>query len=531
MVEKFFGKEIDFPSAFCYILSKYNSFSSLDEKKTSLPKLEIGQTDYSTPQALGSFTQKESCEKRLSMKRKKILAFFFASSLILVASACVSKPQMSVILNDFHNPSQILKEVTAKEGKGDYYLLRDEGYSLRIIYLCANRIYNFVDDPDKNPILVSLQPLLDSQVEKKLSPEDRKRVWACREQRVREEQFQVEERKKRLIEERKKLAQELSAAFKERNNIIDELEFKEKLFQQRKRQLELEEERRRVEEERHQRQLVKAEEEQRRKIEEERKIRAYKAGEKEKEVLSPLPPSIPERGIFLVMKDASVHEAAKNNSRIEGQVRKYDLFEVFKSQRDEHKMTWYQVLLSERFISKREKKVGWSPEEKSFWAKNKLLAWVYPGDLSKINTTKPLKLNVEEIQFTGIKLALPKKNPFYEVIYEITDEYIEKSMGWVKEQDGIRRPDKHMDEMMDLLNKLAHTLWPIKIQNDILRGFIRTGFTSEQIVLSWGPPDHVNTTRTFLGTHEQWVYGEKPFPKAYVYFEDGAVKSWEFLKR
>ncbi len=465
------------------------------------------------------------------MKRKKGLVFFFASFLILVASACAPKPKMSILFNDFQNPSQTFNQVIGKEGKGDYFLLRDEGYSLRIIYLCANKVYNFVDDPDKNPILVGHQPLLDSQVEKKLSPEDRKRVWSCQEQGVREEQFQVEERKKRLIAARENLAKELSAAFKEQKSILDEIEFKKELFQQRKRQLELEEERRKAEEERRQRRLVKAEEEQRRKIEEERKIRSYKAGEKEKEVLSPLPPPIPERGIFLVMKDASVHETAKNNSRVEGQVRKYDLFEVFKSQRDEHKMTWYQVLLSERFISKREKKVGWSPEEKSFWAKNKLSAWVYPGDLSKINTTKPLKLNVEEIQFTGIKLAPPKKNPFYEVIYEITNEYIEKSMGWVKDQDGIRRHDKNMDEMMDLLNKLAHTLWPIKIQNDILRGFIRTGFTSEQVVLSWGPPDHVNTTRTFLGTHEQWVYGEKPFPKAYVYFEDGAVKSWEFLKR
>ncbi len=465
------------------------------------------------------------------MKRKKSLAFFFASLLILVESACAPKPKMSLLLNDFQNPSQTFNEVMAKEGKGDYYLLRDEGYSLRIIYLCANRIYNFVDDPDKSPILVSHQPLLDSQVEKKLSSEDRKRLWVCREQRVREEQFQVEERKKSIVEERKQIAKEFSASLKERDRIIAEIEFKKKLFQQRKRQLELEEERRRAEEERRQRQLVKAEEEQRRRIEEERKIRAYKAGEKEKEVLSPPSPPIPESGIFLVMKDASVHETARNNSRIEGQVRKYDLLEVFNSRRDENEITWYQVLLGERFISKKEKKVGWSPEEKSFWVKNKLLAWVYPGDLSKINTTKPLRLNVEEIQFTGIRIAPPQKNLFYEVTYEIINEYIEKSMGWVKEQDGIRRADKNIDEMMELLKKLARTLWPIKIQNDILRGFIRTGFTSEQVVLSWGPPDHVNTTKTFLGTHEQWVYGGKPFPKVYVYFEDGAVKSWEFLKR
>ena len=175
--------------------------------------------------------------------------------------------------------------------------------------------------------------------------------------------------------------------------------------------------------------------------------------------------------------------------------------------------------------------MGWAPEEKSFWVKNKLLAWVYPGDLAKINTTKPLKFNAEEIQFTGIKGSPTQKNPFYEVIYEINAEYIEKSVGWVKEVDGIRRADKNMDEMIDLLKKLAETLWPIKIQNDILRGFIRAGFTSGQVVLSWGPPDHINTTRTLLGVHDQWVYGKKPFPKAYVYLENGVVKGWEFLKK
>jgi len=84
--------------------------------------------------------------------------------------------------------------------------------------------------------------------------------------------------------------------------------------------------------------------------------------------------------------------------------------------------------------------------------------------------------------------------------------------------------------MRTLLNDLSKTLWPIRIQEDVLRGFIRQEFTREQVVLSWGRPDHVNTTRTLVGIHEQWVYGEPPFPKSYVYFENGLVKSWEFIK-
>ena len=85
--------------------------------------------------------------------------------------------------------------------------------------------------------------------------------------------------------------------------------------------------------------------------------------------------------------------------------------------------------------------------------------------------------------------------------------------------------------MIELLKKLAKTLWPIKIQTDILHGVLRVGFTPEQVVLAWGRPDHVNTTRTLMGIHDQWVYGKKPFPKAYVYLENGVVKSWEFLKK
>jgi hypothetical protein len=465
------------------------------------------------------------------MKRRKWFSSFFAPFLILTAVGCAPKPQNSILLKALQNHSQAVQEVLTKEGKSDYSLLRDEGYSLRLIYLCANRIYNFVDDVDNGQILVSLQPLLDSQVEKKLSPADRQRIWVCREQEVREAQSQVEERKKVLIEERNLLAKAVLTALNERDRIIAEIESRKKLAEQREqRQLQIEEELRRAQLER-QRQVRKAEEEERKKFEEERKIKAYRAGEKEKEVFPPLLPSITESGIFLVMKDANVYEAAQNTSKIQAQVRKYDIFEVIKSQRDENEITWHQVLLGERFISRREKKVGWTPEEKSFWVKNKLLAWVYPGDLSKINTIKPLKLNLEEIQFTGIKVSPLQKNHFYEVLYDMNYEYVEKSIGWVKDLDGIRRVDKNMDEMIDLLKKLANTLWPIKIQNDILGSFIRVGFTSEQVELSWGPPEHVNTTRTILGVHAQWVYGKKPFSKAYVYFENGVVKSWEFLKK
>jgi hypothetical protein len=163
--------------------------------------------------------------------------------------------------------------------------------------------------------------------------------------------------------------------------------------------------------------------------------------------------------------------------------------------------------------------------------KNKLLAWVYPVDLAKVQTARPFRLSVEHIQFTGKKASISPKDTLYEVIYEVNTELTEKTLGWIDESSGIRRSSKNKEEMIKLFQDLSRTLWPLRIQNDILAGNIRIGFTPEQVMLSWGKPDHINTTRTLVGVHEQWVYGESPFPNSYVYFENGLVKSWEFLKR
>jgi hypothetical protein len=346
------------------------------------------------------------------------------------------------------------------------------------------------------------------------------------ERKVREQQARIEEMKRQLIEERVRLAKELRSTWLERDRIVAEIEKRKKLEAQRLRRME--EERRRAEGERGRR----LEEEQQRKAEEERKVKIYKAGEKG-DFLSPasLPSKVPEGGILLVMKEAAVHEEAKRTSKILAKSKKYDIFEVTNSKKDENGVLWYQIILSERVISEKGRRYGWSPEERSFWVRNKLLAWVYPADLAKVQTAKPFKLKVEDIQFTGEKASISSKDTLYEVIYEANAELTEKTLGWIDASSGIRRSSKNKEEMIKLLQELSRTLWPLRIQNDILAGNIRVGFTPEQVMLCWGKPDHINTTRTLVGVHEQWVYGENPFPKSYVYFENGLVKSWEFLKR
>jgi len=49
---------------------------------------------------------------------------------------------------------------------------------------------------------------------------------------------------------------------------------------------------------------------------------------------------------------------------------------------------------------------------------------------------------------------------------------------------------------------------------------VRIGMTQEEVLdSSWGRPQHINTTTTKYGTHEQWVYDGRN----YLYFEDGIL--------
>lgn len=464
------------------------------------------------------------------MKGKTNL-YFLLTFLSLWPLSCAPKVATSILIKDVAHPPPLIQKIIAQEGKVDYFLLQDEGYSWRLIFLCANKVYNLVDDPPHKPVLVSFHPILGSEVEGKIPPLDRIKIWACLESKVREEQTKQAEIKKIIIAERKRVAEEIQRLRAEQERIKKESAEREKILAQ---QRQIAEKRRLAEAE----VLIKQQqqdEEERKKSEEEKKVKHYRAREKEpddnhqKETPTPLP--ITETGTFLVMKDAPVYEMPKKSSRLLTRVKKYDLFEVLNTSRDNYGNQWHQVLLGERIVSKKGQKSGWTPEEKGFWIKHRLMAWVYPGDITKINTAKPLKLAADEIHYTGKKVTLPDKSQFFEVVYEFNVTYPEKVAGWIEDPNGIRRPDKNIEEMMELMKKLAFTLWPLRIQNEILRGYIRVGFTPEQVILAWGKPNHINKTRTFLGVHEQWVYGEKPFPKAYVYFENGIVKNWEFFKR
>ncbi len=495
-------------------------FNSTGEKKIPLSHPKIGQENLPSLQTI-----RAQAGKKIPAKIGKTFFFIFLVLFSFSSLSCSSKPPASILFRDPLDTPRIVQETFAKEGKSDYFLLSDEGYSFRLIYLCENRVLNFIEEPPRNPILVSIQPILDTPVENGLSPDDRRRIWACMERKVCEEKSRFEELKSRLIRERVQLEKELQLAGAEKNRILAESAEKKRF--ETERQQRIEQEKRRAEEER----LRKAAEEQRKIAEEERKIKYYKTGEREDSTPpSSSPLKITESGVFLVMKEARVYEGPRDNSKVLSKGEKYDLFEVINSKKDDSGNQWHQIILGERVISNKGKKYGWSPEERSFWLKNKLSVWVYPADIENINNVRPLRLKIDDIQFTGKMANTPQKIPYYEVILGMNAPSKEEILGWIEEKTGIRRGTKTKEEMRNLLKDLSKTLWPMRIQDDILRGYIRQGFTREQVVLSWGRPDHVNTTQTLVGIHEQWVYGESPFPKSYVYFENGFVKSWEFFK-
>jgi len=132
-----------------------------------------------------------------------------------------------------------------------------------------------------NPVLVSIQQVLDTPVEKRLSADDRIRVWACIERKVWEERSRVEESKTRLVRERIGLENQIQKTAAEKEKILAAIEERKRLEAERQRRQELE--RRRAEEER-QRKLAG---EARKVSEEDQRIRFYKSGGQEVLLLPP----------------------------------------------------------------------------------------------------------------------------------------------------------------------------------------------------------------------------------------------------
>lgn len=68
--------------------------------------------------------------------------------------------------------------------------------------------------------------------------------------------------------------------------------------------------------------------------------------------------------------------------------------------------------------------------------------------------------------------------------------------------------------------------FPPDIQRCISEKKVQIGMSTEQVILSWGRPEHINRSVGKWGEHEQWVYGS-----TYLYFENGIMTSFQDSRR
>jgi len=93
-----------------------------------------------------------------------------------------------------------------------------------------------------------------------------------------------------------------------------------------------------------------------------------------------------------------------------------------------------------------------------------------------------------------------------------------------KNKEGIEIK-QHEKEIRDTYRKTLVEKYGTNKADDILKGKLFPGITSDEAERSWGYPDDKNVTTYEFGVHEQWVYEGKDYKNRYLYFEDGILKT------
>ena len=201
------------------------------EKGYPVSQFKTRQAGNRPTQAMDASTAEKNLEKDPVRTMIRFVKILFPPFILLTLSLCGCSPQAktSYLIRDMENPPRVIQDTFSAKGKSDYILLDDDGYAFRLVYLCENRVYNFTEEPEKNFLLTSFQPILDTPVERKLSGDDRRRIWACLERKVWEEQSRVVELKRRVTEERLRLESDLPPILLEQNRIRAEMEEKKKV--------------------------------------------------------------------------------------------------------------------------------------------------------------------------------------------------------------------------------------------------------------------------------------------------------------
>ena len=58
---------------------------------------------------------------------------------------------------------------------------------------------------------------------------------------------------------------------------------------------------------------------------------------------------------------------------------------------------------------------------------------------------------------------------------------------------------------------------------------VQIGMTENQVLLSWGYPNDINSYSSSFGSSKQWIYGDVLKGATYLYFKNGKLESWQKL--
>lgn len=87
-----------------------------------------------------------------------------------------------------------------------------------------------------------------------------------------------------------------------------------------------------------------------------------------------------------------------------------------------------------------------------------------------------------------------------------------------RREEHARNARRQADALAARIDRLTAKGWPRQFVELIVAKQLTIGMSAEMVRESWGRPDHVNSTLTSAGTHEQWVYATR-----YVYLENDTV--------
>lgn len=57
-------------------------------------------------------------------------------------------------------------------------------------------------------------------------------------------------------------------------------------------------------------------------------------------------------------------------------------------------------------------------------------------------------------------------------------------------------------------NRTEFNTWPPEVQDNVLAGRIDVGYSTAQVRMALGAPDHITTRKDSDGTSEIWIYGD-----------------------